>query len=163
MTIIRVMLATSVGLLLAGCSQKGYVPVKGKVTYNGAPLANVQVLFQPIATDGADAGGVGSFAMTNDAGEFTLEASAPVPTPGALVGKHRVRIAFPPKMLGAAEDTDSDAATPGGNAKGQPKALKQPIPEKYNSESTLSFDVPSGGTTQADFALEGPALPKKAK
>jgi hypothetical protein len=163
MTILRVMLATSLSLLLVGCSQKTYVPVKGKVTYNGAPLANVQVLFQPIATDGVDAGGVGSFAMTNEQGEFTLEASTQVPTPGALVGKHRVRIAVPPKMLGATEDTDSDAASPGGNAKGQPKAQKQPIPAKYNSDSTLSFDVPSGGTNQADFALEGPSLPKKGK
>ena len=149
----------------AGCGSSTYVPVSGKVTYNGAPLAKVQVLFQPTANAGADAGGVGSFAMTNEKGEFKMEASTPTPTSGAVVGKHQVRIAFPPKALGTGsqgEDPDSDAATPGGG-KGRPKLPHQPIPAKYNSETTLTFEVPAGGTSAANFALEGPALPKGLK
>jgi hypothetical protein len=159
----RVLLVATLALLGTGCGQSRYVPVSGKVTYNGAPLAKVQVLFQPVATGSVDAGGVGSFAMTNDKGEFTLEASTPSPTSGAFVGKHQVRIAFPPNALGTAEaDADSDAATPGG-ARGRPKLPRQPIPERYNSETTLTFEVPSGGTTTAHFSLEGPPLPKMSK
>jgi len=157
------------GLLLAalvligvGCGQSRYVPVSGTVTYNGAPLAKVQVLFQPLASTGLDSGGVGSFALTNEQGEFTLEAATPTPTRGAAVGKHQVRIAFPPSALGLAPaDADSDAANPSG--KGQPKQLKQPIPEKYNTQTTLTFDVPAGGTNAAHFKLEGPPLPKGLK
>jgi hypothetical protein len=126
----------------------------------------VQVLFQPTAKGGVDAGGVGSFAITNENGEFKLEASTPTPMSGAVVGKHQVRIAFPPNALEAGgqggEDTDSDAATPGAG-KGRPKLPRQPIPAKYNSETTLTFEVPAGGTSAAHFSLEGPPLPNGLK
>lgn len=142
--------------LLAGCGDGvNYVAVSGKVTYNGAPLANVQVMFQPNATGGIDAGGVGSFAMTDSEGKFTLEAATPTARSGALVGNHQVRIAFPPKALnGAGGGEDSDAA----NSRGGSAGVKQPIPAKYNSETTLTFSVPAGGTSTADFSLTGPAL-----
>ncbi|MFQ3593354.1 MAG: hypothetical protein SNJ82_09245 [Gemmataceae bacterium] len=160
----RVLLSASLVLIGAGCGQSRYVPVSGKVTYNGLPLAKVQVMFQPLASGSIDAGGVGSFALTNEKGEFTLEAATARPTRGALVGKHQVRIAFPPNALGGSDaDADSDAANPNPGGKGRLKVLKQPIPDKYNSESTLTFDVPAGGTSTANFSLEGPPLPKGMK
>ncbi len=150
---VAVVLAT-----LAGCGSGGnYVPVSGVVTYNGEPLKGVQVMFQPMATTGMDTGGVGSFAMTDDNGRYTLEASTPSPTKGALVGKHRVRIAFPPKA-GEAPDNESDVVVPA--VKGGSKLPAQPIPAKYNSESKLEFEVPAAGTKDADFKLDGPPLPK---
>ncbi len=143
--------------LLAGCCDGvNYVAVSGKVTYNDAPLSNVQVMFQPnAAAGGIDAGGVGSFAITDAEGKYTLEAATPTARRGALVGNHQVRIAFPPKALGGTNSgEDSDAANSGGGA----PAPKQPIPTKYNTETTLTFSVPAGGTTTADFQLTGPAL-----
>lgn len=144
-----------------GCGDQRYVPVSGTVTYNGKPLPKVQVMFQPLASGGVDAGGVGSFALTDDNGKFSLQAATSSPTGGALVGKHQVRIAFPPQG-GTVADNDSDAANP-GKGKGIPKLATQPIPEKYNTESTLTFEVPPGGTSKADFQLEGPPLDKTKK
>jgi hypothetical protein len=154
-----------VGLVFLGlcCAVLGcgggpsYVAVSGKVFYNGEPLKGVQVMFQPQAAKGIDAGGVGSFARTDDNGQYTLEAATPYPTKGALVGKHTVRIAFPTAGTEASED--SDAASPAGK-KGAPRPGVQAIPAKYNIDSILTFEVPPGGTSSADFKLEGPPLPK---
>jgi hypothetical protein len=143
-----------IGLMLIalnGCDSVGgnYVPVSGIVTMNGQPLANVQVTFQPMSTGkGGDAGGVGSFAMTDAQGRYTLEASTPTPRKGAYVGKHKVRIATPPNKLQG--NSDSDAAH------GSSAAMKDPIPARYNTETTLEFEVPKGGTDKADFALTTP-------
>lgn len=136
---------------LTGCGGGGYAPVSGTVTFNGKPAANVMVTFQPTAKSGSDAGGVGSFATTDANGRFALEVMSDKPQPGALVGKHRVRIATPPPK-GGGGPADSDAAAGDGKKKG----FTDPIPARYNVESTLDFDVPAGGTDQANFDLKSP-------
>lgn len=137
-------------LACTGCSNNPYVPVSGRVTMDGQPLAKVQVIFQPNAsTNGGDTGGVGSFAMTDEDGRFTLEAMTPKPQSGAIVGKHTVRIAVPPPSGGGGGDSDSDAGTVGGKSK-----WKQTVPDRYNEKSELKFDVPAGGTDQANFELK---------
>jgi hypothetical protein len=137
--------------LVAGCGGGAkYVPVSGTVTFNGKPAAGVMVTFQPVAGKGGDAGGVGSFATTEAAGKFALEAMTDKPQSGALAGKHRVRIATVPPKGSSAADPDSAAVD------GKKKACADPIPPRYNVESTLEFDVPAGGTDKADFALKSP-------
>ena len=117
-------------------------------------LAGAQVLFQPIGGLGGVATGVGSFGRTDAEGRFTLEASTATPTPGAVPGKHTVRIALPPAK-GASQDSDA------ANAGGKPNAQQaNPIPAEYNEKTNLTFEVPAGGSKSADFALKGPALPK---
>lgn len=141
--------------LVTGCGGAGYAPVSGRVTYNDAPLAGAQVLFQPVGGQGGVAAGVGSFGKTDSEGRFTLEASTASPTPGAVPGKHTVRIALPPAK--GAGSQDSDAASVGG----RPAASQaNPIPAEYNEKTTLTVDVPPGGMKNADFALKGPPLPK---
>jgi len=142
------------GLAIAtftGCSGPAYVPVSGRVTLDGKPVADAVIFFQPIGGTDGDGAGVGSSAKTDADGRFTLQASTPNPTPGALIGKHRVRIGDG-KAASAAINPDSDAVNPMG--KMQPKAPKDTIPAKYNTESTLEFDVPAGGTTNANFDLK---------
>lgn len=145
-------------MMATGCGGDGkYVPVSGTITYNGSPLKGAMVSFQPVAKSGMDAGGVGSTGRTDDNGRYTLDASTPQPTPGALVGKHTVRISLVPSGTAPAND-NMDA----GNVmskKGGASIATQPIPAKYNDETTLTFDVVSGGTDKADFKLEGPPLP----
>lgn len=138
-------------LAAAGCgSGPTYVPVSGTVTLDGQPLAGVMVIFQPTAAGGgSDAGGVGSTARTDAQGKYTLDASTPDPKRGALVGSHTVRIATPPPAGSATGDPDSDAA----NAPQGAKAFRDPVPARYNTATTLTFDVPAGGTDKADFAL----------
>jgi hypothetical protein len=62
--------------------------------------------------------------------------------PGAQVGKHRVSINV------ASQAASSDLRPPPG---GWPAALK--VPARYNSDTQLTFDVPAGGTTVANFDL----------
>ena len=136
-----------VGLTLVvalGCGGKRLAPVSGTVTLNGQPLANATVNFQPIAAPGSIDAGIGSQAKTNDKGEFTLTTSTG--ENGAVVGKHRVMISLLSEQVG-----DSDTRPPRG---GWPLADK--VPKRYNSESQETFEVPSGGTNKADFALTSP-------
>lgn len=142
--------------MASGCGGTTYAPVSGKVTYNDAPLAGAQVLFQPVGGQGGVAAGVGSFAKTDSEGRFKLEASTATPTAGAVPGRHQVRIALPPAK-GIIGQQDSDAANAGGKPITQ---ATNPVPAEYNEKSTLTFDVPPGGTMSADFSLKGPPLPK---
>jgi hypothetical protein len=120
-----------------------FAPVSGRVTLNGKPLANATISFQPIASEGTKNPAPGSTGKTNENGEFTLVGAKG--ETGAWVGKHRVVIT----LLG--EEVGTDERPPRG---GWP--LKEKVPARYNNDSQETFDVPSGGTTSANFDLKGP-------
>lgn len=127
-------------LLAAGCQRGGAVPVSGRVTLNGQPLANVHVSFQPIAA-GTDVNpGSGSYGITDSDGRFTLRL-VEGDRSGAAVGKHRIEI--------TPRNTDDDFDRRG-------KGAVTGVPDRYNRKSELTFDVPAGGTDKADFALTAP-------
>src|SRR5215469_10609192 len=85
--------ALASSLLLCGCSGGGSslktVPVKGKVTYKGAPLAGASVSFLNQDPAGRAAGG-----KTNEQGEYTLTTmeSGTKMAQGALPGEYKVAI-----------------------------------------------------------------------
>src|SRR5262249_16860770 len=81
-------------LLVTGCSQGPYqgAQVSGQVTLNGKPLANAAVLFQPVAVEGNINPGPGSYGVTDQEGRYTMVLVGKE-TKGAVVGKHKVRIA----------------------------------------------------------------------
>jgi hypothetical protein len=60
--------------------------------------------------------------------------------PGAMVGKHRVEI--------TAKTVVPDNVDPARRP--TPKVF---VPTKYSQNSVLTFDVPPGGTSEANFAL----------
>ena len=64
---------------------------------------------------------------------------------GAVVGKHRVEIV----PHGAEVDASTDL-----RPKNAPPKLV--IPARYNRNSELTFEVPTGGTEKADFPLTSP-------
>jgi hypothetical protein len=134
-----------VALFLApGCGPGKFVPVSGKVTLNGVALADATVSFQPVAAPGSLEAGPGSYAKTNERGEYTLKTITG--KPGAVVGKHQVRIsALPP-------NADQGDLRPAPGA----KPPEDKVPARYNTQTTLTFEVPAGGTNKADFALESP-------
>src|SRR6478609_2067385 len=77
--------------VLAGCGQGLPVaPASGVVLLDGAPLANVNVMTQPIATNSPNPG-PGSFSRTDAEGRFELELVKPA-VRGAIIGEHRVMI-----------------------------------------------------------------------
>jgi len=58
---------------------------------------------------------------------------------GAVVGKHRVEI----NLVVASDDRDPRTRPP-----------TKTLPAKYNRNSELNFEVPAGGTDQANFELK---------
>ncbi len=127
--------------LLGGCensSKYQLAPVSGIVTLNGEPLSEGVVNFQPMMAGDSANVGAGSTARTDAKGHFVLNTTED--QPGAIVGKHRVRIySFSPESP-RVEDTDS----------GPPS---ERIPHRYNYRSKLTHVVTAEGTSEANFDL----------
>ena len=137
----------TLGLLFcaAGCGDN-LVSVSGKVTLNDKPLPNATVIFHPHSEKPNP--GPGSHGKTNDKGEFTLTLMTREVN-GAVPGKHKVSI--------TAYEGDDKVPSSGSDMKVFGKAL---VPEKYNGKTELTFDVPAGGTTSANFDLKTTSTPK---
>ena len=114
-------------------------PVSGRITLNGEPLDHAAVTFQPVATEDNIEPGPGSGAFTDAQGRYTLLLVGKE-TKGAVVGKNKVRIILTPQ----ANVLDKSN-----------KPIKQ-LPNRYNKDTILEYDVPSKGTTAADFDLTAP-------
>lgn len=136
-------------LLLAGCGGSSVAPVSGTVTLDGKPLANATVVFQP--DGGGKEPGPASSGVTDANGRYTLRVVTGS-TDGAVVGKHKVSI------TAYEGDVEGQSSAPGKGDKVFAKAL---VPVEYNAQTTLTFEVPSGGTDKADFVLK--AAPAKGK
>jgi hypothetical protein len=133
-----------VGLLVfvAGCEDAKIVPVSGRVTLGKRPVANATVIFQPLSEEPNP--GPGSQGKTDREGRFTLQLMTK-DRKGALVGRHRVSI--------TAYEGDEDVPSSGSDM----VFRKRLIPSEYNVKSKLTFEVPAGGTSEADFDLPMPA------
>jgi hypothetical protein len=128
----------------AGCSGgPKFAAVSGVVTVDGEPYPKAVVSFQPISTDKNTSPGKGSSAYTDANGRFVLIGTDG--ETGAIVGKHRVRIMTAGNNVVGASDTGSDDKVDAPNI--------DPIPQEWNAKSEKEFDVPAGGTDQANFAI----------
>ena len=136
-----VILAAISVAILPGCGGRDYqvVPVAGKVTHGGKPLANIHVSFQPRG-DAADRAtpGPGSFGVTDAQGRYTLRTVDPEED-GAVVGTHVVRLARQTEH----EDIKDDHSAP-----------RQTLLPEPCRDGSLTFAVPQGGTDAADFELQ---------
>lgn len=104
-----------------GCgSEFKLAQVSGKVTVDGAPVPNLQVMFEP-----QDKGQPSSLGFTKPDGTYQLRCTSG--EDGAVVGQHTVRVT-------TIEMDD-------------PSAVPLTIPEKYNSSSTLMHEVKAGDNT----------------
>lgn len=118
------------------------VVVSGKVTLDGQPLGGAEVRFLGEKHAG--------FAITEADGTYSL-------TNGAQVGPNKVSISkidpakLPPNLRGMSM-ADLQSIAQGQGMKTIPG---QVVPRKYSDpvSTTLSLDVPAGGTSSADFAL----------
>ena len=148
-------LVCGLGLVLVGCSGSDLdlAEVKGKVTYNSAPVADAVVTFLP--GDGPIATGV-----TDANGEFTLTTNG---EPGAVIGEHGVSIAKTAASAeGVSEDMTSEdyekmmskpgaslEAVTGGEGKSEIPA-KYAVPETSGLTKTVSSDT---SANECDFVL----------
>lgn len=148
-----------VALALAGCGGGPKLArVSGVVTVDGRPYKNAIVSFQPVAAAGGENAGMGSTALTDEQGRYTLMTIDG--KSGAVVGKHKVRIqtkrddptAFVDPTVGSDDNPDFD-----------PKKMKvDPIPvDWYSDTGGKEFTVAEGGTDKADFAIESVKSKKK--
>jgi hypothetical protein len=139
--------------LMAGCGGgPKLVPVSGMVKLDGKPFPNAMVSFQPIGKGGDDINpGKGSMAVTDENGRYVLLYEGT--KKGVLTGKHIIRIST---LSGHGTERPPDTGTPDGII--LPKGAKpemdfDPIPVEWNEKSDKTFDVPDGGTDQANFDI----------
>ncbi len=133
--IVRIAVGCLMLLAVCGCdpvrqtdySELGLVKVSGRVTLNGKPLPQANVLFESEDT-------TFSYGRTDEAGRYELLFNSE--QTGCLPGEKIVRITLGP--LG--DDGDPDAAPSAG------------LPAKYNSKSILRATV-SEHRRQFDFDL----------
>ena len=146
----RITAVTVVFLVATGCgSSSRYAPVSGTVRLNGQPYKDAVVTFQPMATSTNSNPGRGSSAYTDESGRFVLRTDDG--DNGAAIGKHRIRIAT---KVGGRMAYDPEKGSPDSGPAG-PKLSSDPIPRSWNAESDKEFDVPPGGTDQANFEIVG--------
>jgi hypothetical protein len=128
-------------LFISGCGGGAHkpVPVSGKVTLNGKPLADATLMFVPVT------GGIGSanpppssVGTTGEDGSYELVLNNNAKRKGAVPGKHKVFIS-----LGAKPSTTETKRT-----------FHKQLPTEYNRNSKLEWNVPDNGCTDADFSLK---------
>lgn len=128
-------LALLAGLLLfvtAGCNSSNLPSVEGTVTLDGKPLAEATVLFINSQTRP-------SAAKTDVNGFYRLQFSDR--ESGAVPGVNIVRITTA-QGVGINEDGTSIPA------------VKERVPAKYNTKTTLQFDVQPKGQNVANWDLD---------
>lgn len=109
------------------------VPVEGKVTLGGEPLAEADVIFQP-------ENGRPSMGTTDAQGHYKLVYTNE--KDGALPGTHKV-------VITTYVEPDSDYEAPDRRA-GRPER----VPAKYNFETTLQTELSPDTSDPVDFTLE---------
>jgi hypothetical protein len=125
---------------LVGCGPKAnIVPVSGRVTLDGQPMANVAINFGPL-TGGLD-GAYASYGKTDADGRYTLKL-VEGGRPGASVGKNRVTL---------------NESGLGGESDGAASRIQFKLPPKAR-DGTLQFDVPPRGTDAANFEFSKTGL-----
>ncbi|QDT45535.1 hypothetical protein Pan241w_56600 [Gimesia alba] len=128
--------------VLAGCGKNADGPklitVSGKITLNGEPLPEGDIIFRPADGQGH------AYAGKIQAGTYSIETE---------VGKKKVEIKSMRDVPGkTTEDNPGEVVN----------VREQIVPTKYNSESTLEIAINEGGADSADFTLEGdPPQPQK--
>ena len=129
---------------LFGCGGQPYqvAQVSGKVTLDARPLANASITFAPMATKDNIAPGPTATGLTDAEGRYKLIFDKN--TPGAVVGKCRIYIT---SVVGAGVTEEKDGGPP-------TKKVKDRVPARYNLNTELTYDVPAGGSEQANFELK---------
>jgi hypothetical protein len=143
------------GLVAAGCGgsdadTRPRQAVSGDVALDGQPLAAGEVMFDPKSR----ADGVGAQGHVVD-GKFSISADQG-PTPGNYI----VRV-----YAGAAASTETAVKKKLGDTKRDidGPVMKDPIPLRFNTNSTLGAEVKAGGPNAFKFELDSKPDPKPAK
>ncbi len=146
MTRLYSLLVVGFAVTFVGCGGDAgppLAPVKGKVTLYGKPYTKGIVTFSP------EGGGPSATSRTDENGDYELWSAG---KKGAAIGKHKVSVTtiLEQPTTTAPSDMKSDDPNYAAQALGGPasykaaKTVKEPIPEKYNKNTELKFEVNSG-------------------
>ena len=129
-------------LLVAGCSrnQSERLAVQGRVTYQGNPIQEGTILFEPI-DEGRQANGVIA------AGRFSIPSSH-----GLSEGDYRVEIEAYQKA--SASPSDGPGALYAQGESAVEILTEQYLPAKYNRQSNLTQRVSRENHNSLEFPLE---------
>jgi hypothetical protein len=122
-------------LCLAGCSDGGACSVSGQVTFDGQPLPEGNIKFDPA---GESQGAAGAAKIQDGRYEIPLDS-------GMLAGKFLVSVTANKKTGRTVKQFDSTTATM--------DEIIQYIPDRYNVQSELQVDL-TPGPNQKDFQLD---------
>ena len=141
-----------------GCDGK-YPAVSGKVTSDGEPVPMVRVVFTPTAVGDNHIPGPYSVGVTDGGGNYTLKTR--YKEQGAVAGPHKVGFEWADiefdSMSGLKAELREGVADAARKAYLE-KSIEE-IKQKLSSRPKLrpnlikTFDVPSEGTSSADFEL----------
>jgi hypothetical protein len=150
MTVLRIVCFLSAAILTAGCTDSygGRQAVSGKVTLEGQPLDDGQILFGPLDSQVGTSGGAG---IKNGRYEIPREH-------GLKPGKYLVRITAgdgKTPQLG-----DEEAAAPGGSTN---IISVDRIPAEWNINSDKQVEVKADGSNEFNFDIPKAAEIKKPK
>jgi hypothetical protein len=136
---------STLALFVLGCGgNEKLAPVSGTVKLNGKPVADVEVIFQPVAGEAVNAPGPAAFGVTDAEGHYKLKVVGEDKA-GATIGKNQVRFSGRASAADFSED---------GTKRGKPAVS---IPARYSGgDSKIEFDVPPKGSTAANFELKSP-------
>ena len=125
-------------LVSVGCgSDYKVAPVSGRVVLDNNPLVGASVNFAPIDGSKENNVGAGSYGKTDAEGRYTLKLIENDKA-GAAVGRHKVSISLVDQ----------------GDPSSEGSIVVDKVPDRYRgSETSLNFEVPAGGTKEADFQL----------
>ncbi len=111
----------AVALSVAGCGAGGLQDVTGKVTFDGKPVAGLEVRFEPVDPT------IGTTAIGYTVADGTYRLHYPGDKTGAPAGEYKVSI--------GGGDTDGETG----------KRVR--VPAKYNTATELKATVKSGSNT----------------
>lgn len=118
------------------------VPVSGRLTVDGKPIANATVCTMPIAESKDEQPGPGSTGVTDANGEFVLKFQATdTDLDGATPGKVRLVIL---ESDGKKRESSDDTGT----------AFRHRIPTKYR-DGNVTYDIPEEGTDAMNIEIDG--------
>lgn len=161
-------------VVLPGCSNEAYAPVSGVVNYNGQPLEDAKLIFEPIGDSTGKASGKPSYGRTDSSGQYSLRCPQE-DAEGAAVGEHRVRIVttkaqeYTQKQKDRARELLEKQEIANGDETPEvtdqmvkdylsdavPNTSKETLPSKYNLRTELTYTVEPGQKNTANFDLEG--------
>lgn len=156
--LLRTSALLTIACLCIGCGGSEHPTVSGKVTYDGEPLANIQLVFNPVS-DTTAANAPYSTAVTDENGAFSLKTRDG--QLGAAIGQHRVGFAWSDiksyTVRNLKQSLTDSKGDPELEAKFKEKiaAAEQKLASRPTLKANLQteFTVPAGGSDSVNFEL----------